>query len=101
MAKVSMVNREKKRDKMAKKYSQKYAAMKAAIKKAANETGNAWEECEQLQTLPRDALNVRRRRRCSTCGRPHGVYRKFGLCRLCLRKYAMQGLVPGVEKASW
>ena len=39
--------------------------------------------------------------RCSRCGRPHSVYRKFGLCRICLREMALKGELPGVRKASW
>jgi small subunit ribosomal protein S14 len=44
---------------------------------------------------------VRRRNRCRLCGRPRGYYRKFGVCRICLRKLADWGLIPGVRKASW
>ena len=44
---------------------------------------------------------VRLRNRCSVCGRPRGYYRDFGLCRLCLRKMAHEGLLPGVTKSSW
>ena len=44
---------------------------------------------------------VRLHNRCSICGRPHGFHRDFGLCRICLRKMAHQGLLPGVTKASW
>jgi len=39
--------------------------------------------------------------RCKVCGRPRGYIRKFQLCRLCFRKYASQGLIPGVTKSSW
>jgi small subunit ribosomal protein S14 len=39
--------------------------------------------------------------RCQLCGRPRAVYRKFGLCRICFRKLADNGLIPGVRKASW
>ena len=39
--------------------------------------------------------------RCKICGRPHAYYRDFGLCRLCLRKYANEGKIPGLKKASW
>ena len=39
--------------------------------------------------------------RCRNCGRSRAYYRKFGLCRLCLRKQAHQGYVPGMSKASW
>ena len=39
--------------------------------------------------------------RCNRCGRPHSVYRKFGLCRVCLRELALRGELPGVTKSSW
>ncbi|MDI6716494.1 MAG: type Z 30S ribosomal protein S14 [Actinomycetota bacterium] len=44
---------------------------------------------------------VREYHRCSRCGRPRGYFRKFGLCRICLRELAHQGELPGVTKASW
>jgi small subunit ribosomal protein S14 len=44
---------------------------------------------------------VRQERRCKVCGRPHAVYRKFQLCRICLRDLAHKGELPGVVKASW
>ena len=46
-------------------------------------------------------FSTRRENRCKLCGRPRAVYRKFGLCRICFRKLANQGLIPGVQKASW
>ena len=46
-------------------------------------------------------IHIRAYTRCSVCGRPHSVYRDFGLCRVCLRKMANEGLLPGVRKASW
>ncbi len=46
-------------------------------------------------------FKVRYRNRCKVCGRPRGYYRKFELCRVCLRKYALQGDIPGVTKSSW
>ncbi|MCB9477353.1 MAG: type Z 30S ribosomal protein S14 [Deltaproteobacteria bacterium] len=39
--------------------------------------------------------------RCKVCGRPRGFHRKFQMCRICLRKYALQGDLPGVVKSSW
>jgi len=39
--------------------------------------------------------------RCKVCGRPRGYLRKFELCRLCFRKFASEGLIPGVTKSSW
>ena len=46
-------------------------------------------------------FKVRRYNRCRHCGRPRGYLRKFGLCRICFRKLALEGMVPGVVKASW
>ncbi len=44
---------------------------------------------------------VREYTRCERCGRPHSVYRKFRLCRICFRELAYKGEIPGVKKASW
>ena len=46
-------------------------------------------------------FNVRRYSRCNRCGRPRAVFRKFGLCRICLRELAHQGAIPGMTKSSW
>ena len=46
-------------------------------------------------------FKVRAYTRCNRCGRPHSVYRKFGLCRVCLRELALRGELPGVTKSSW
>ncbi len=44
---------------------------------------------------------VRRYSRCRRCGRPRAVFRKFGLCRICLRELAHNGEIPGMTKSSW
>ncbi len=46
-------------------------------------------------------FKVREYNRCPICGRSRGYYRKFNMCRICLRKYALEGLIPGVIKSSW
>ncbi len=46
-------------------------------------------------------FSTRQYTRCRKCGRPRAVYRKFGLCRICLRTLAHQGLIPGMTKSSW
>ena len=51
------------------------------------------------QMKPRERIRVRLR--CKMCGRPRAVYRKFGICRICFRNMASDGLIPGVKKASW
>lgn len=55
----------------------------------------------KLQKCPRDESPIRVRDRCQQCGRPHGTFKKFGLCRICLRNAFNWGLVPGLRKASW
>jgi small subunit ribosomal protein S14 len=46
-------------------------------------------------------FKVRAYTRCNMCGRPRAVYRKFGICRICLREMALMGEIPGMRKASW
>ena len=46
-------------------------------------------------------FKVREYNRCQVCGRPRAYYRDFGLCRICLREFAHEGLIPGLKKASW
>ena len=101
MAKKSMVARENKRARTVAKYAAKRAKLKETIADV-NATDDArWEAQIALQKLPRNASPVRKQRRCQITGRPHGVYRKFGLCRNKLREAAMRGDVPGLVKSSW
>ncbi|MBV0933845.1 30S ribosomal protein S14 [Marinobacterium weihaiense] len=101
MAKVSMIQRELKREKLASKYATKRAELKAIIASPNSSEDDVWDAQIALQKLPRDASPVRKQRRCQVTGRPHAVYRKFGLCRNQLRQAAMRGDVPGLKKASW
>ncbi len=54
-----------------------------------------------IKALREPKFRVRKRNRCKLCGRPRAYYRKFGICRICFRELASQGLIPGVKKASW
>ena len=101
MAKVSMVEREKRRAKTVAKYAEKRAELKATIGNVELSDEERWDAQLKLQQLPRDASPVRQQNRCRITGRPHGVYRKFGLCRNKLREAAMRGEVPGLVKSSW
>lgn len=101
MAKLSMINRELKREKLVNKYATKRAELKAIIASPNSSEDEVWDAQVALQKLPRDASPVRKQRRCQVTGRPHAVYRKFGLCRNQLREAAMRGDVPGLKKASW
>ena len=95
MAKVSMINRDRKRLRLVQKYATKRAELKEY----------SFDEKEdarvRLQKLPRDSSKSRIRNRCSLTGRPHGYYRKFGLSRNELRRLAMEGHIPRLVKASW
>lgn len=101
MAKKSMIARENKRTKAVAKYAEKRAALKAIISNPESSYEDVMDASTKLQKLPRNSSPVRGQRRCNLTGRPHAVYRKFGLCRNKLREAAMQGDVPGLTKASW
>ena len=55
----------------------------------------------KVQAARKAKFKVREYTRCQRCGRPHSVYRKFGLCRVCFRQLAHEGALPGVTKSSW
>ncbi len=55
----------------------------------------------RAKQLRKPKFKARRYNRCRNCGRPRGYLRKFGLCRICFRKLALEGMIPGVVKASW
>ena len=101
MAKLSMIEREKKRERTVAKYAVKRAALKAIIKDLQLSDEERWDAQEKLQKMPRDASAVRLQNRCQITGRPHGVYRKFRLGRNKLREAAMRGDIPGLKKSSW
>jgi small subunit ribosomal protein S14 len=89
MAKESMKARERKRAAMIARYATKRAALKEAG------------DYEALQKLPKNASPVRAHNRCKLTGRPRGYMRQFGLSRVTFREMALNGLIPGVKKASW
>ncbi len=101
MAKRSMVQRELKRSRLAAKYADKRSELKAIIRSLDSSYDEKMAAVEKLQKLPRDSSRVRKQNRCRVTGRPHGVYRKFGLCRNKIREAAMRGDIPGLVKASW
>ena len=101
MAKKSMIARDRKRTETAARFSAKRAALKAVINDRNATPEQIDEATLKLQKLPRDGSPARQHNRCRISGRPHGVYRKFGLGRNKLREAAMRGDVPGLVKASW
>ncbi|HCD28697.1 MAG TPA: 30S ribosomal protein S14 [Gammaproteobacteria bacterium] len=101
MAKRSMIEREKKRARIRAKYAKKRQELKEIIFNKETSDEDRWAAQLKLQAMPRNASPVRQQRRCGLTGRPHAVYRKFGLSRNKLREAAMRGDVPGLVKASW
>jgi small subunit ribosomal protein S14 len=96
-----MIERELKRTKLVKRYAAKRAALKETIRNVKSSDEERAAAQTKLNALPRDSSPSRRRARCAITGRPHGVYRKFGLGRNKLREAAMRGEIPGLTKASW
>ena len=101
MAKLALINREKKRAKTVAKYAAKRAELLAIINNARLSDEERMDARLKYQQLPRNASPSRQRNRCALTGRPRGVFRKFGLGRNKLREIAMRGEVPGLTKASW
>lgn len=95
-----MIERELKRIKLIEKYKQRRLELKEQIRLAKDYDDIARLQ-ELLGKLPINSNPIRHNTRCQQCARSHAVYRKFGLCRICLRKELMMGNVTGGRKSSW
>ena len=100
MAKKSMLEREIKKGLLVDKYRSRRAELKQTIK-SSDDFDVIVEAQSKLAKLPVNSNPVRHTTRCQQCGRVHAVYRKFGLCRICLRQQLMTGNVTGGRKSSW
>jgi small subunit ribosomal protein S14 len=96
MAKKSTIEKNERR----KKLTARYAAKRKALK-AMSTADEKFAAQVSLQKLPRNSAKERVRHRCSMTGRSRGNLREFGLSRMTFREMALQGLIPGVRKASW
>ena len=101
MAKTCMINRDKLRAKLSANGRTVREALKEKIKDVNVGFDEKMKAVTQLNKRARDESPCRYRRRCQCCGRSRSVTRKFKMCRLCLRKLAMLGHVPGLVKSSW
>lgn len=101
MAKVSIVEREKRRMHLVEKYRKRRDELRKMIKDPKVSREEKAEAILAMQKLPVNSSPSRLRNRCHLTGRPRGYYRKFGLARNKLREHAMNGDVPGLIKASW
>jgi small subunit ribosomal protein S14 len=101
VAKISLIQREQKREQLVAKFAKKYAELKAIINDAKRSEEERYAARLELQKLPRNANPTRLRNRCEITGRPRGTFRQFGLARTKIRELAFKGDIPGVVKASW
>jgi len=101
VAKLSLIQREAKREKLVAKFAKKYAELKAVSNDATKSGEERYLARLELQKLPRNANPTRLRNRCELTGRPRGTFRTFGLGRSKIRELAFKGDIPGVTKASW
>ncbi|MDP3560807.1 MAG: 30S ribosomal protein S14 [Legionellaceae bacterium] len=100
MAKKSILEREQKKAILVKKYGARRFELKQIIK-SSTDFDTIMEAQAKLARLPINSCAARHSTRCQQCGRAHAVYRKFGLCRICLRQQLMSGNVTGGRKSSW
>ena len=101
MAKLSQINRNKKRAKMAAQYASKRASLKAKADDMSVAPEERFAARMKLAKLPRNSSPTRVHNRCEFSGRSKGFYRKLKLSRIALRDLANFGQVPGMTKASW
>lgn len=101
MAKKSMIAREAVRMTLSASGKAKRRELSAIIASPNSSYEEKAEAVVKLSRRRRDESPCRVKNRCRQCGRPRAVYRRFGLCRICLRNAAMKGDIPGLTKASW
>ena len=101
MAKLSQINRNKKREKLVAQYAAKRAELKARAEDMNVPAEERFAARLALAKLPRNSSKVRIHHRCDLSGRPKGFYRKVRLSRIALRELANFGKIPGMTKASW
>jgi len=101
MAKLSQINRNKKREKMVAQYAAKRAALKAKADDMSVPAEERFSARLKLAKLPRNSARTRIHSRCQLSGRPKGFYRKLKVSRIAIRDLANFGQAPGMTKASW
>jgi len=101
VAKLSLIQREKKREQLVAKFAKKHAELSGIANDAKKSDEERYAARLELQKLPRNSYPTRLRNRCELTGRPRGTFRQFGLGRNKIRELAFKGDIPGVVKASW
>ena len=101
MAKLSAVNKNKKRIKLSDRLYKKRQALKKIVMDKKIPLEERFKAQLMLSKLPKNSSKIRIRNRCEISGRPHGVYRKLKISRIALRELASSGKIPGMVKSSW
>ena len=101
MAKISMVEREKKRQALVAKYAARRASLKEIAKNESLPMEERFKARLKLAKLPRNSSPTRLHNRCEVTGRPRSYYRKLRMSRIALRNLASKGQIPGMVKSSW
>ena len=101
MAKLSAVNKNKKRIKLSEKMFKKRQNLKKIRMDKKLPLEERFKAQQKLSKLPRNSAKTRVMNRCEITGRPHGVYRKLKISRIALRQLGLQGKIPGLVKSSW
>ena len=101
MAKISAINKNKKRIKLSKRYENKRKKLKKIIMDKKMSLEERFAAQLKLSKMPRNSSKTRIMNRCEITGRPHGVYRKLKISRIALRKLGLEGKIPGMIKSSW
>ena len=101
MAKISAINKNKKRIKLSKKYEKKRRKLKKIIMDKKMSLEDRFAAQLKLSKMPRNSSKTRIMNRCEITGRPHGVYRKLKISRIALRDLTHEGKIPGMVKSSW
>ncbi len=101
MAKLSAVNKNKRRIKLSDKLYKKREALKKVVMNKKITLEERFKAQQKLSKLPRNSAKTRVMNRCEITGRPHGVYRKLKISRIALRQLGLQGKIPGLVKSSW
>ena len=101
MAKMSAVEKNKKRIKLVKIYKAKRKKLKKIVMNKKLNLNERFEAALKLAKLPKNSAKNRVRNRCEITGRPHGYYRKLKMSRIALRELASMGKIPGMTKSSW
>ena len=101
MAKLSAVNKNKKRIKLSDKMFKKRQNLKKIIMDKKLPLEERFKAQQKLSKLPRNSAKTRVMNRCEITGRPHGYYRKLKMSRIALRELASMGKIPGMTKSSW